>query len=438
MDMAERSPPTTEATFNVSKGNKRYVLGVLLTVYVTNMVDRQILAILMEPIKLDLKLSDSELGFLSGAAFAIFYAIAGLPIARLADRTSRVKVMATCLALWSLLTALSGMATSYVQLLLARIGVGVGEAGGTPPSHSLISDYFSVRERGFAMGVYSAGVPLGILVGLILGGWINELFNWRVAFFVVGIPGLLMALVVYFTVKEPPRGAADGGVATLDQEHFLAAAKTLLKCKTFRYVLIGSVFSSVCGYGTMQWIPPYFMRTLGMTSGEVGTFLGIIIGLGGVIGSLLGGKVLDFLSRRDVRWFVWLPVVLVALTLPLRIAIFLLEDLYVLAPLMTASIIFGAAVVAPEVATIQSVASPSSRSVASAVMLTFQNLVGLGLGPIVVGVLSDAFAGTVGLNSLRYALISLTTLYFGSMFFHFIAGRHIVRDMKAAQAGTST
>lgn len=423
------APQLAGSASGFSESYKRYVLGILLAAYVINVVDRQILSILMEPIKRDLDLSDAQLGFLSGAAFALFYAIAGLPIARLADRTSRVKVMASCMALWSLLTALSGFAGNYLQLLLARIGVGVGEAGGTPPSHSLISSHFPINQRGFAMGVYSAGVPLGLLFGLILGGWINELFNWRVAFFVVGLPGIFVAMLIWLTVKEPEKPSKDKP-GSAPRKHMIAETKELLRRKTYRYVLIGAVFSSTCSYGTMQWMPPYFMRTLDMSSGEVGTFLGLAIGIGGVIGTLLGGRMLDFLSRFDIRWFVWMPILLVGLTLPLRILIFLLEDLYLIAPMLTVSVVFGAAVVAPEIATIQSVSPTSSRSVASAVLLMFQNLVGLGLGPIVVGLLSDAFAGSAGVNSLRYALIAITTLFVGSMFFHFLASRHVARDIE--------
>ncbi|MEJ2087928.1 MAG: MFS transporter, partial [Gammaproteobacteria bacterium] len=239
----------TAIAFSTSKKYANYVLGVLLVVYMFNFIDRQILAILAQSIKVELGLTDTQIGALSGLAFGIFYATLGIPIARLADKHSRVNIISICLAIWSVMTAISGLAQNYWQLLIARIGVGVGEAGGSPPSHSLLADYFPVNERATALGIYAIGIPVGILFGNLLGGWINEFFGWRNAFMVVGIPGVALAILLRTTVKEPPRGHSEGRAPKVEPVPFMDVVRTMWGFKSFRQLSLGAATQAFVGYG---------------------------------------------------------------------------------------------------------------------------------------------------------------------------------------------
>ena len=269
-----------------------YVVILLTTVYVFNFIDRNILAILGQSIKEDLMISDTAFGFLGGIAFAIFYTFMGIPIARLADRKSRKTVLAVCLAIWSGMTAVCGLAQNFTMLLLARIGVAIGEAGGSPPSHSIISDLFPVSRRATALGVYALGIPIGSAVGFLAGGWINEIFGWRTAFFVVGIPGLLLALVVYLTIKEPPRGfserVAGGASPRLDDEPppVKDVLRLLWSKRSFRYMSIGGALHAFVGNGIGLYIPMMFQRSHGLGTGEIGTWL-FVLGFFGMAGTFV-------------------------------------------------------------------------------------------------------------------------------------------------------
>ncbi|MEZ5557797.1 MAG: MFS transporter [Pseudomonadales bacterium] len=266
--MSERTATGVRPLF--TSGYTRYVLGVLVAVYIFNFIDRQILAILAQSIKEDLALSDTQIGALSGIAFGIFYATLGIPIARLADRRSRVNVISVCLAIWSAMTALSGLAQNYWQLLIARIGVGIGEAGGSPPSHSLIADYFTPDARATALGVYALGIPVGILFGNLAGGWINEFFGWRNAFLVVGIPGVLLALTMKLTVREPPRGYSEGRRPDTTEVPFREVIRTMWGFRSFRQLAFGAATQAFVGYGSIAWLPSFLIRAHDMSSGQVG------------------------------------------------------------------------------------------------------------------------------------------------------------------------
>lgn len=432
---ASGSDPMSPAGFSTrhqSKAYRNYVLFVLFLINAVLIIDHQIMSILMEPIKRDLKLSDSELGLLSGAGFAIFHAIAGLPIARLADRRSRVNIISVCLILWSGLTALSGFAQTFFHLLFARVGVGIGEAGGTPPSHALITDYFPMGRRAAAIGIHAAGVPVGLLIGLVVGGWVAENMGWRAAFFMVGVPGVLLGLLLKFTVKEPPRGMSDGSPLVAAEGNVFDCLKRLLKCRTFRLILIAGMCQTTSSFGTAQWLPSYFIRTLGLTPSEAGLLLGLIIGIAGAAGSFAGGFLADHLQKRDMRWYLWLPVLLASVTLPLRVVILLLDEIYVIGTLMFISIFLSAAIAGPEITAFQSVTRPSDRSMASAVILSGQTLVGMSLGPMAVGIMSDLFANAAGINSLRYALLALSPMLLASLLLHLAASRHIRQDIATA------
>src|SRR5580692_6448442 len=279
---------------------RNYVLFMLTIVYVFNFIDRQVLVILQESIKKDLHLSDAQLGFLSGFTFAIFYAVLGVPIARLADRTNRRNTITLSLGLWSIMTAVSGTARNFIQLAAARIGVGVGEAGGSPPAHAMISDYFPPRQRSTALSIYSTGIYFGTLIGFIMGGYLNQRLGWRTAFFAVGTPGIVFSLLFYTTVKEPRRGSTDAGSLPPTETYtFRAVLKLLYSKKTFIFLTMATSLLVFCIYGLLNWAPSFLARIHGMTPAARGAALGLALGIGGAIGSFTGGALTDRFGKRD-------------------------------------------------------------------------------------------------------------------------------------------
>lgn len=311
-----------------SPAARRYALGVLVAVYTFNFIDRQILSILLQPIKVDLDLSDSQLGLLVGVAFALFYATLGIPIARFADRGNRRNLIALALAIWSGMTTLSGLAQNFWHLLVARIGVGVGEAGCSPPAHSMLADYYPVNRRSTALGVYSLGIPVGIMFGFIAGGWMNELFGWRAAFFVVGVPGLILALLVRFTVREPVRGMSDGQAVSGDLPGVAETFAHLWRKRAFRHLAFGAALTAFVGYSVVSWVPAFLIRSHGMQTGEAGSYLGIILGIPGGIGIALGGYLADRFGARDRRWYLWIVTVSLLVALPFSLGVFLAPGPY--------------------------------------------------------------------------------------------------------------
>ncbi len=417
------------------KGYRYYVLGVLLVVYVFNFIDRQILSILMEPVRLELGLSDTQLGFLSGIAFALFYATLGIPIARIADRTSRTGVISICLALWSAMTAVCGLAQNFWQMLIARIGVAVGEAGGSPPSHSLIADYFQEHERATALGIFALGVPIGVMFGLFIGGWANEFFGWRITFMLVGVPGVLLAIGVWFTVKEPRKGSADGVVPQRDPEIALKDVFSFLwGQRSFRFMAVASAVHAFVGYGIAQWYPVFFIRSHEMSTGEVGTYLAFVIGLFGGLGTFFGGYLADRLGTRDRRWYMWLPMLATGLATPFFFGIFLsptygMAFIYMMLPTMLTSFYLG-----PVFSMTQGLVPPAMRATAAAVLLFVINIIGLGLGPQFAGILSDLLRPTFGVESLRYALLILSMFTLLGAALYFFAARWLREDLDRVQA----
>ncbi len=408
---------------------RNYVLGILVVVYVFNFIDRQILAILLEPIKLELVLTDTQLGFLSGIAFAVFYATLGMPIARIADRTSRTGVIAVCLTLWSAMIALCGLAANFVQLLLARIGVAVGEAGGSPPAHSLISDYFPAETRATALSIYSLGIPIGTMFGLMFGGWINEFFGWRMAFLVVGVPGILLAIIFRLTVREPKRqGVAEAAANTSISK----VADYLWRQKSFKHLAMGAALHAFVGYGLTQWNPSFFIRSHGLGTGEIGTILALLAGLVGGAGTFFGGWIADKIAPRGVRWYMWVPLLGLALTVPFLTAAYL-ADSHVLAFLLfILPTFFGSLYLGPSFAATQSLVPAHMRAVAAAVLLFIINIIGLGLGPWLVGVLSDLLEPRFGHESLRYALIITAVLNLLAAIHYWLASKTLGADLNRA------
>ena len=408
---------------------RQYVLGILLVVYVFNFIDRQILSILLEPIRKDLMLSDTQLGFLSGVAFAIFYATMGIPIARLADRSSRVNVIAWSLTAWSVMTALCGLAMNFWQLMLGRIGVAVGEAGASPASHSLISDYFAPETRASAMGIYAMGVPIGTLIGLLAGGWLVHFFDWRTAFIVVGLPGVLLAIIVRMTIKEPPRGNSE--VTMRDQEPVpLKEALTFLWARpSFRHVVLAVAFHAFVSYGYNGWLPAFFARSYQMSSAEIGSWLAPLIGIFAGLGTFSGGYISDYFAKRDRRWYVWVPGVTLIISVPFFILAFMSNDKYTTLALLIVPLYFNYVYIGPTFAMIQGLATVRMRAIASAILLFVISLIGLGLGPFLVGVLSDFLKPEYGEESLRIALMFVFLFNIWAGIHYYIAGLTLREDL---------
>ena len=431
MSEAVESSDTIEKT-RYSTGYVNYVLGFLVTVYIFNFIDRQILAILAQSIKEDLVLSDTEIGALSGVAFGIFYATLGIPIARLADRYSRVNVVSVCLAIWSAMTAISGMAQNYWQLLIARIGVGIGEAGGSPPSHSLIADYFPPETRSTALGIYSLGIPVGILFGNLAGGWVNEFFGWRNAFLLVGIPGVILSILMKLSIKEPPRGYSEGREPVQNEVPFSTVLKILWGYRSFRQLSLGAATQAFVGYGSIAWMPSFLMRTHDMSSGQVGTVLGLIIGIAGGLGTFLGGMLCDKLAVRNIKWYMWLPSMAFLLAVPFSAGVFLTDSLYLSLAFYCVPTFLVNLYTGPTFGMTQSLAPLAMRAAASALLLFIINIIGLVFGPTTVGMVSDLLHMTWQFNeseSLRWALLACTLIYLISFLNYYLASITLEEDL---------
>ena len=416
-----------------SNKTRYYTLAMLVAIYASSHVDRQIVSILAESIKLELMLSDTQLGFLIGLSFAIFYATLGIPIAILADRYSRRNIIAVSVIVWSGMTALCGLAGSYLQLALARIGVGIGEAGSSPPSHSMISDLYPPEKRATAMGIYASGINIGVLIGFLVGGWVDEIYGWRMAFFVVGIPGVILGLLMFFTVREPARTQAVKPLPTNIFGEVWDTFKIMMSIRSLRHIVIGTTLVVFVGYGALYWNGVYFRRVLGLSAGETGTLLALIGGVIGGIGTLSGGWLADRLAQKDKRMYVWLTAGVKLGILPVAIWYYLTTDLLTAILLTTITSFFGGFYLSVSFALNQSLLPPARRALGSALLLFCINIVGLGFGPQLVGILSDYFSADYGVDGLRYALIAVVSLNLWGCFHYFWAGRNLREDLAIAE-----
>ncbi len=432
---APRAPGSVAAPINryASTRARNYALVLLTVVYSFNFIDRQLLAILQESIKLELTLSDSQLGLLTGFAFAMFYVVAGLPIARWADRSNRRNIIALAVGLWSFMTALSGAVQNYSQLLLARIGVGVGEAGGSPPSHSIISDIFPAEKRASAIAFYSTGVNIGILFGFLLGGWLNEYFGWRIAFLVVGVPGILLAILVRFTLAEPIRGLAEKRQVSDDTIPFSQVVSLLWSRRSFRHLAFAGALNAFAGYSTSNWTASFMIRSHEMTTGELGTWLAIILGFCGAVGVLCGGLLADRLAPRDKRWYVWLPAITGMICVPFMVAVYLADDPYTALALSVVPGLLFNVWLGNAIATTHGLVGLRMRATASAILFLILNVIGLGAGPWSIGLFSDYLQPSLGADSLRYAMLYvLPAIMFWSACHFYLASRTLRDDLAAA------
>ncbi|MCP5066525.1 MAG: MFS transporter [bacterium] len=419
----------------VSSRYSNYVLGLLFVVYVFNFIDRQVLSILLPSIKADLDVSDTYMGFLTGPAFVLFYTFAGIPIARFADRTSRRSVIALGLVVWTAMTAASGLVRSFWQLAAARVGVGIGEAAGSPPAHSLLSDYFPPERRATALSIYGAGVYLGVAVAYLAGGYIGHHFGWRTVYLVIGMAGFPLAALVRFSIRELPRGYSDAAAVPERDEtvSLWQVLSVLRRNRSFVLVVLATSVMSLSGYGVLTWGATFLMRVHGMGMVEVGVWLGLAIGITGGLGAYLGGRWADALGRRDRRWYVWLPACELAIAVPFVAGFVLLESRIAALLCFIPFHLLASMYLGPMLSTIQNLVVPHMRATASAVNLFVVNLVGLGIGPLLMGFLNDLLAADYGETSIRWSMLFVGIVGGGSSILFYLAGRSLRDDLDAAQ-----
>lgn len=432
--MSERVEAAPAGAAVMSNAYRTYALVILTIVYIMNYVDRQILAILLPGIQADLDLNDTQLGLLF-MTFGIFYATFGIPIAMVADRTNRRNVIAAALTVFSAMTAACAFVGSYIQLVIFRILVGVGEAGSSPPSHSIIADMFPPKLRATALAFFSLGVNIGLLIGLFVGGWLAENYGWRATFLIVGLPGIVLAVIVYFTIREPARGASDGVTpGTEDAPTVKEVMSFLWSQHAFRHIAIGSALIAFVGYAAVAWWPTFLVRSFEMTLTEIGMLLGLVIGIAGGIGTFGAGFLADRLGHIDVRWNMWLIAIAGAVAFPFSVGLYLTDSKLVMILLLIIPSAAGAIFTGPALAMTQGLAKLRMRATASAVLFFILNLIGLGAGPQAVGMLSDAFSVWAGPESVRYALLAIMPLGLWGALHFFLAARTLKDDLERAKA----
>ncbi|HEY5647068.1 MAG TPA: MFS transporter [Pseudomonadales bacterium] len=432
----------------VTDGYRRYAVGLLFFVYVFNFIDRQIVTILAEPIKRDLQIADWQLGLMTGTAFAIFYCTLGIPIARLAERKNRPWIIGLSLAAWSGFTALCGLAQNFWQLVLARIGVGVGEAGCTPPAHSLIADYTPKEQRASAMALYSMGNPVGGLIGVVTGGLVADAFGWRWAFLLVGLPGIALAVLVVASLFEPRiRLAASAARAATEtaQSSFADVLRVLRGKRTFWYMALGVSIVAFIGYGHAPFGASFFLRVHGAEIevlaaqfglgpiGFVGLALGLVLGIAAGAGVFLGGIIADRFGARDLRSYMTIPGLAVLISVPVYTIALLMPSFLPIVPILAVNAVLVSLWQGPVYATVQNIAPVHMRATTASIFLFIANLIGLGLGPLAVGLASDILAGPFGMGSaegVRWALIGSQFLAIPAFVCFWLARRTIREEME--------
>ncbi len=411
-------PPGTDGT-----GYRAYVLAVLVLVYTVNFLDRQITSILAIPIKAELGLSDTQLGLMGGLAFALFYTALGIPIARLADGGSRTRIMTWALGFWSLMTAVCGFAQSFAQLFLARLGVGVGEAGGVAPAYSLICDYFPVRQRARALAVYAFGIPIGIALGMYAGGYIATVVGWRAAFWSVVIAPLFR-----LTVREPVRGGLDAARPQASAATLRGTFAVLARKPSFWWLSLGGATSSMAGYGLLFWMPSFLVRSYGLDLMHAARTLGALVLVAGILGIWVGGVLADRGGARNPRAYGLVPAVAFVVTVPLYVVGVLSPDLGTAIAVLFLPTALALAWLGPVTSAIQHLVPANMRTTASATFLFINNLIGLGIGTPIMGLLSDAMKARYGAEALRHAILAGAAFYLLAALCFGLAARGIARD----------
>ena len=430
-----RSVPTliSAAQRGITPGARRYAMVMLAIVYMFNFIDRQILAILLPAIRDEFQVGDTILGLLAGTAFALFYVTLGIPIAQLADRFNRRNLIALAVAVWSGMTALSGFAANIWQLTLARVGVGIGEAGCSPPAHSMIADLYPPERRSSAMGFYTLGISAGIMLAYLAGGWVADNIGWREAFFVVGIPGLLLAVLVRFTVQEPQRGASEQRADSGQRPSLLVVMRFLLARRSFLYMAVGAGISSFVGYAVVNFLPSFIVRSFGMNVALLGLWLGLIYGISGGFGFFMGGYLADHIGRSGHRRALTFIALAMLVSVVFSLGVFLAPSAFwclivFIVPAATSNFYL-----APVLSQTQSLVSLRMRAVASSLVLLIINVIGLAMGPPLTGLLSDLLEPGLGAESMRYSLLIVTCVLLPvAAWCYFEAGKSIESDLQRA------
>lgn len=443
MLVKDRSAPLTAA-------QRRFMLIVLMLTYTISFIDRTIINVLVQPIKIELELSDSQIGIVCGAAFGILYAVMGVPLARIADRSSRLRLIAMAMTFWSAMTAMCGLAVGFWSLFAARMGVGIGEAAGTPAAQSIISDIYAPEERPGAMSVYSMGVPIGILAGALIGGWVGQQFGWRMAFILVGAPGILLALVIAFALREPSRGTFDRPSGGDTPVGLAQAAGILLKNPAYRWLCLAFTFAAIAGYSLTLFMVAYLQRRLGITLLDASFAYGIASGVTGLVGMTLGGFLTNHLMKRDRRAQCWVPATALTIAGPCFMIGLVLPDTVGMALLIIAGATFYPMYIGPGYAAAHALVDARMRATATAILLLCSTLIGSAIGPALTGWLSDTFAaasygdGFVEIckgaavdvrcrgalsTGLQTGLFIISTAYFGGGLSFYLAGTRMSRAL---------
>lgn len=441
VDSAAVAPATARAG-EFTTPYKAYALALLVLVYVSNYADRVLMSILMPAIKAEFALTDFQLGLLGGTMFAIFYATLGIPIAIYADRGNRKLVIVTATAVWSLMTALCGAAMNFWQLAITRIGVGVGEAGSGPSSHSIISDLFPLKSRATALGIFSQGISLGLVLGIYGGAqvaahwaWRTDTFvldGWRMAFVVMGAVGLPIALLALLTLREPARGASEGHTLSADAPPLSTTLKFIRSQKSLVHTLTAATLTTLVGYTGVIWWPSFIVRSHGLSPDDMSAFLALVFGLGSGFGIFLGGYCADYFARHDIKMMPRVVTFALLFGLPFGVAIYVVENSTLVFLLIGIPAAVGGFYLGPTMALVQSLVAVRMRTVASALFLFIVNIIGMGLGSMMIGGLSDALKPTFGDDALRYALLSFMVFNLWAAYHYWRAGHFVEADLKRA------
>jgi MFS family permease len=411
---------------SASLATRYYLLCLLTLAYAFAHIDRSIVSVLLPSIKHEFGVSDTALAFLSGLAFVIFFILLGIPIAVWADKGSRRNIIAFSIALWSAMTALCGAAASFAQLVATRVGVGIGEAGLTPATHSILSDLFPPRQRAFAMGIYSSGVYIGLLLGLSMGGYLAQRLGWRETFVIAGLPGLAVAVLLRLTIREPQRGHREDSLSTIDSYPKLSEVlRYLWRTPAARYAFFGIALCAMSTQTQAVWLPSFLTRSHHLSIAMAGLMMGMAAGIGGAIGTIGGGRLSDFLGARDERWRLWIVTVAMLLAPVCFLSVLFVRSIPILLATMTLGAMFSAVHLAPTSAVIQNLTPLRMRARAAALAIFMINLLGLGAGPLIVGRLSDRLRPVFGDDSLRYALTPVLLFALLSAAVYFIAGKRL-------------
>jgi len=411
-----------------------WALALLFVISLFSYMDRSIIMVLQVQIKTDLNLTDAQMGLLTGASFAVLYVTFALPLARWSDRTVRSRLITGSLFVWSTMTALSGQAASLLALMGLRMGVAVGEAGCAPSTVSMLSDYFPPHRRGTALAAWTLALPLGSMLGLTLGGYLGGSYGWRTTFLIVGAAGMLLSPIAWLTLKEPVRGRYDPpAMAAVSQPSPREAIRALWSVRSFRHVVAAVGLHTIVFYAFMSWSTPFYVRLHEMTLADAAMRLGLYTGVGGLVGTFLGGVIADWRAHTDERWYVWVPMI-AALILPwFAVAQFYvagteLSWAFAIVPSLLINVY-----IAPLDATSQNLMAPSMRGFALSILMLASSIVGMVIGPLIVGVISDGLRPTMGDGGLRFALIGSMVFDLWAAAHLFVASRHIRADLARAR-----